>query len=508
MTTERRSKTLLIQERFSTRGIEAMFSNYRDTQQAVFDLVDNAVDNRIDGKPLTVRVRTSRNELSISNHGGQGLSLEGLTNYFTWGYSDKPAEQRRLGQYGVGGKSAMGFLGRGMEIICSADGSDIEYKVFDPSWETREGGEFKKYSPEQRKATGPEGYCRVRVIDLKREINAQALSAKFADVYRPLLTDGSIQVTVNGKKVDPLDIRYVEDTADLAPEHKRYQTKGGDLIELKVGVLEAGQRIKPGIRLYYRGRLMDDEQFFGHPSPVQMSASSRLIGEAHLDFVPIMTNKSDFNRSSVQWDQASRVIQEILSPWMEKLATLRSSDRTPVEQYERELARSAKRVLEHVLANQTVITRKLLPGSATGRLPAVPQGTIYPPEKGGTHRSTEGETSPKLTARGEKTKRWGAFHEVEPVSMGTPLIRAAVTNKDGRLKLSINSDYSLYQAARKIGEDAQEMYMLETLVMELVRQISKDKPVDDYMDLVNDLLKDCGEILRNKVRDRSRKPLR
>lgn len=499
-----KSPSPVIQEQISIGAIEALMANYRDTQQAVLDLVDNAVDNRIDGKPLTIRVRTSRDELSISNHGGEGLGLEGLTNYFTWGHSDKTVG--RIGQFGVGGKSAMGYLGRGMEIVCSGDGSDEEYRVFDPSWETREQGELKKYVPEQRKAASPEGYFRVRVIDLKREINAQALSTRLSDIYRPLLMDGSVKITVNGREIDPLEIRYLEEPEELAPELGRFETRGGDKFVLKTGVLAEGQKIRPGIRLYYRGRLIEDEQFFGHPTPAQMSGSSRLIGEAHLDHLDVTPNKSDFRRT-LKWDQASSRIHTALSPWMQKLAALKSSDRTQVEQYERELAKSAKRVLEHVLANQSLITNKLLLGASTGRLPAAPQGTIYPSGTEGTHKPTEGKTSPKLPARGE-TKRWGAFHDIEPVSMGTSLKRAQIVEENGKISLRINSDYPLYIAAKKIGPDAQEVYMAETIVMELVRRVSRERSVDDYVDLVNDLLRECGEIIGNRVRSRDRRSLR
>lgn len=496
------SPPLLIQEQLSTQAINALMANYRDPQQAVMELVDNAVDNRSENKQLTIIVRATREELAISNQGGKGLDFEGLDNYFTWGHSDKTASD--IGQFGVGGKAAMGYLGRGMEIVCSKDGTDREYRVSDPAWETREQGELKQYTPEERTAKSIDGYFSVKVTDIKRDINSHSLATKLADIYRPLLMDGSIKIIINGRVIDPLKIDYVEDTEELIPEHAKFQTRGGDWFELKVGVLKPGQKIKPGIRLYYRGRLIEDGQFFDHPSPAQMSGSSRLIGEAHLDHIKVTTNKSTFDRGTIQWLQAHNRIHGILTPWMEKLAKLRSSEGTTVERYEKDLAKEAKRILEGVLANQQIITKGVIPGQAAGRIPPRSQD-IYPPKPttGRTHVPTEGKTAPDFSARGEKVKRWGALHEVDVVDMGNDQTRAVIIEENGRLILKINAGFPLYQTAKVIGTDAQQVYMGETLVMELVKKISKDKTVEEYVETVNELLRECGHIFKNRVRNRS-----
>lgn len=492
---------LVIREQISTRTIEALMSNYRDSQQACFDLVDNAIDNRIEGKPITIRVRVSKEELSISNQGGLGLDFEGLNNYFTWGHSDKP--DTKIGKFGVGGKAAVGFLGRGMEIICSKDESDKEYRVYDPTWETRQE-DLKRYEAEERKATGQEGYFKIRVIDLKKDVNPQTLAAKIGDIYRPLLLDGSVKVTINGKVVTPLTINYVEDNPDLIPEVARVETRLGNKFMLRVGALEEGQKVKPGIRCYYKGRLIDDEQFFGHPGPAQMAGSSRLIGEAHLDFVPITSNKFTFDRSSVEWETASKAMNIVLRGWITKLETLRPEQKSQVERYEKDLAKSAKRILENALASTGLITKADLPGGSFGRLPPTPREIpLLPPTKvHATPKPTEGKTAPKLPAVGESIKRWGATHEVEPVSMGNDQTRAEIVDEDNRKKLRINSDFPPYQVAKKLGDDALEVYIAETIALEICKVVAKEKSVEDYTEMVNQLLSECGRIFRNKIADR------
>lgn len=492
----------VIQERISARAIEALIRNYRDPQLAFLDLVDNAVDNRnrIEGKPLTIRVRVTKEELSVSNHGGKGLDFEGLDNYFNWGHSEKTSDD--IGQYGVGGKAAAGFLGRGLEIVCSADGSEIEYRVSDTSWESRREGELRQYETQQQRAVNTEGYFRIRITELKHEISAAALVTKLGDIYRPLLMDGSIRITVNGREVNPMEIRYLEEEG-LMPEVLRVQTRYGDWFDLKVGVLAQGQRVRPGIRCYYKGRLMEDGEFFGHPTPSQMPGSSRLIGEANLDHVPVTLNKSGLIRG-VEWEMASRSIHTVLSPWMEKLANLKNLEQTKVERYEKDLARNAKRILEHALATTNIITRANLAGGSFGRLPPTPRefpeptpiGAHKPPKK------TEGATAPKLPAVGETIKRWGATHEVEPVSMGNDQTRAEIVDEDNRKKLRINSDFFLYRVAKKLGDDALEVYIAETIALEICKIAAKEKSVEDYTDMVNQLLSECGRIFNSKIADR------
>lgn len=502
MTEKGLSKPQVIKEEVTTRTIEALMSNYKDAQQAFLELIDNAVDNREEGSTLTVRIRISKDELTVFNQGGKGLDFEGLKHFFAWGHSEKAG---RIGQFGVGGKAAMGYLGRGMEVVCSPKGSDTEYRVSDPEWQSREEGKWKEYETEERRAVTKDGYFRARVTNLKKEVNPIALSTKLADIYRPLLLDASVIFLVNGKKVDPLQIKYVEDNAALAPEEVSIQTRFGDWILLKVGVLEEGQRIKPGMRCYYRGRLIEDEEFFGHPTPALMPQASRLIGEAHLNFVPVTANKSSFNRGSAQWENSSKRIYGALVPWMEKLSQLKTEHRAPVENFEKELAKNAKRVLEHVFATTGLVTKSQLPGESSGRRPGV-RGEVVeptPPPSGkpGGPGPKEGRTAPHLTATIGEMKRWGALFSWEVASIGEGSRRSEVVDENGRKVLKINSDHSWYQAEKKAGEAALELYMAETAILKIAEVISRGKSIEEYSDLVHNLTRECGAIYQSRIRE-------
>ncbi len=493
----------IIKEEVSTRAIEALMANYRDAQQAFMELIDNAVDNREEGTHLLVRVRVSKNELSVFNQGGRGLDFSGLENFFVWGYHAEEI-RRTIGFYGVGGKAAMGFLGRSMEVVCSAKGADTEFRVFDPSWEARAEGEWKELEPEEKKAVTKDGYFRVRVTNIKREVNAAALAAKLSDIYRPLLLDGSVTIVVNGKKIEPLEIRYVENDIKLQPQSLRVQTRFGDLVELKLGVLEEGQRVKPGIRCYYRGRLIEDEQFFGHPNPAQMPQASRLVGEADLDFVPVTPNKATFIHSSPQWEHAVKRVHDVLTPWYEKLAKLKIEEKSRVESYEKDLAKKAKRVLEHVFATSGIITKRELAGESFGRLPPTRRDPHPPRHPTGRASSgpVEGQTAPVLGATVGEIKRWGAMFAWDVASIGSSGKRSEVVEENNRQLLKINSGHPLYQAEKKAGDEALELYMAETAILKIAEVVTRGKSIEEYVDLVNSLSAECGAVYRARIRER------
>lgn len=482
-----------VTEETTLRMAESAMSNYKDANLALMDLVDNAVDNRIEGQTLSVFVRVTKDFITVINEGGEGLNLDGFQNFLRWGISGKSVHQ--IGQYGVGGKAAMGFLGKSLEIRASAKDSNVEYRFYDPDWETKPEASRREHDAEERAASKKEGYFQLRVTNLKnRRIDTTTVANRLGNTYRPLLDSGSVLIYVNGNAVNPLEIKYLDTDPNFKPDRKRLGTGFGDPIEIKVGILEEGQRVKPGIRGYYRGRLIGDGLFFGLPTPAQLPQASRLIGEVHLNHLDVTMNKSDFIED-IKWEDASNVIKRFLEPWYEKLSHFKLESSHKLEDYEKSLAKEAKRVLDHILAHTRLITRDQLPGSAHGRLPPTP--SVEPP-KPPTGRSRivgkiEGATAPDIRAtRGPNVKRWGALDEWEPVSMGNPNVRSAVVEEAGKKTIKINIDYEMYQAAKKAGHDALFLYQGETAILEICKMEYPTLEPVEFVEKVNELIRHLG----------------
>lgn len=496
-----------IQEEVSTRAIEALMANYGDPQQAFMELIDNAVDNRIDRVPLEVRIRVTRGELSVHNVGGNGLTREGLGNFFVWGYSEKTA--REIGFYGVGGKAAMGYLGRSMLVVCSPNGSSEEYRVEDPSWESRQEGQWKRFRPEIRRTETEEGYFRVRVTGLKQKVLVSPLIARLGNVYRPLLRDGSVKIYVNGVEVQPLEVRYKDDDPNLVPERFRLGTRFGEDIQMKVGVLADDQKgVRPGLTFCYRGRVIEEGQFPGKvPSPTQLPSMERFYGEGDLDFVPVTTNKVGFNRGSVAYADAVTAIERAIVPkWTDKMKTVKVEHTSPVEKFEEDLARRVKRVLEHVLAETGWITKADLPGESVGRRPPIQRHEPkIPTGRPGGPGPKEGQTAPALEATVSEMKRWGAMAVWEVKQLGASGRRSDVIRVEGRDVLVINSDFPLYQAAKQIGDAALGLQIAETAVLKLCEIASRDRSKEEYLELVERFLREATIVFQARIKEMKEK---
>jgi len=85
--------------------------------------------------------------------------------------------------------------------------------------------------------------------------------------------------------------------------------------------------------------------------------------------------------------------------------------------------------------------------------------------------------------------------------MGAIDKRADVVQETGRQVLKINSDYPLYQAAKRIGDDALELYVNESAALKICEMVTKGKSIEDYVELVNQVLARCGEVYRGRIRE-------
>ena len=61
----------------------------------------------------------------------------------------------------------------------------------------------------------------------------------------------------------------------------------------------------------------------------------------------------------------------------------------------------------------------------------------------------------------------------------------------------------MYQAAKKAGNEALEIYMAETGIMRIAELVSKGQSIEEYVNLVNSLLGECGAIYQIRIHGRA-----
>src|SRR5690348_3989841 len=93
--------------------------------QALSELVDNSIDARPDGRILTVEIRLKADEdlVEVSDD-GVGMNEETAANSIRLAHSGK---KNKLGEFGLGLKTAATSLGKKFEIITKQKDSHNEY---------------------------------------------------------------------------------------------------------------------------------------------------------------------------------------------------------------------------------------------------------------------------------------------------------------------------------------------------------------------------------------------
>jgi hypothetical protein len=422
-----------IQEQFSAPGVRrALAGSYRNPLEAVAELVDNSWDARIEGSPLAVSLTANRNRLVVSDIGGDGMDLEGLTKLMHWGESGKKDDGISIGQFGVGGKAAMAFLGKSVHISSSPAGSSRRFDLKIGDWSANQSS----FEVVESATEIEQGYVVISIENLRynpRLMTPEMITRRLGSTYREPLLGGELSITVGSdrksmSKVSPLEIPYVT-TPGLTPEKLNVQTSTGEVIRVEIGVVDsadmaADPRLTPGFRTDYRGRLIADGMFFG----MDPKNYPGLVGQVSLREATVLTNKTGFATGDPRYISAAEAVQRTIEPWAKKLEGRRPVEDPKVAK-ERASAESAKRDVEGILSSSDILMDDELIGVSSGRRPAAKDGA----EKkevptGRTRKDSEGKTPPAHDATDgiDLVKRKGLLARWDIESFGNSQTEAEI----------------------------------------------------------------------------------
>jgi hypothetical protein len=479
----------VVRERIDPRLTAALFSNYRSPIDAVLELVDNAVDSRVEGRPLELDLAVHPGRLVLTAVGGGGMSPAAIErDYLRWGASPKKAGDR-IGRFGQGGKAAIGHLGNRFEIVASAAGDDHAYGFEDPAYRDRARLRTYELNPRKKPVEPGLGYVRIEIGEMDRAVDARRLRDRLAEVYRPLLETGTARMTVNRGPVVPRPW-------NLAERHEVAVRAGGRIVRGWWGLMPDPPppgAPEGGIRLYHLGRLVGPPEWFGHPTPAAHAALNRLVGAVELPHVPVTMNKADVDRGSAAWAAVEARLHALLAPPVRRLTREPASNVTPeamrtADQVRRILAKALRLLEEGRLFESEVPAGGEGPGGQLAlegvRGPAgeAAAGPESPPTDDAV---AAGEPQPRLpradAAGGSGTARRRGAAEVV-VRRLDPRLRSALVEEDGIRRVVINSAYPLYEVRR-----GDLWYQLETALREVCVTIP-EATVPEFERKVNELM--------------------
>jgi hypothetical protein len=307
--------------------------------QAIAELLDNAIDARIEGELLHVSVTIKKNEIIVVDD-GRGMDRQEIQDAMILG---KSAKKDMLGEFGLGLKTACTNLGKAFSVSSTKVGHPFEYVVeYD---EERWVGADECWQM-QLTVTDREAYQRCTVVRISRlqRFYIGLPEAVRRDVQRrfaPFISSGEVQIKINGRICAPEDYDLVEDSRsefDIVD-------KLGNRIWGWYGLLKQGSnKGYYGFHTYRLNRMITtfDKIAIGeHPT------ISRIIGEIHLDHLQATTSKREFeNVDSPEYRAAVEALRVEFADIIRQARQRTSSDmlnktvRNEVERWKDALARA------------------------------------------------------------------------------------------------------------------------------------------------------------------------
>jgi hypothetical protein len=472
------TQRVTVRERIDPAITASLFANYRSSSDAVMELIDNAIDSRLAGSPLDVLIQVRPSFLIVESQGGEGMGPGELErHYLRWGGSPKRG-RKLIGQYGQGGKAAIGHLGQSFTVEASRPGDETAWRFADPDYRDRSKLKTYELTVVPKRVPDDRGYVRIRIDGVDKRVDPRRLRTRLGDIYRPLLVRAQLKITVNGSRVESPPINFQE-------EHSFAVRAAGTTIRGWYGIAEPDGRgvdYVPGMRCYKLGRLITNGEFFGHPNAVQVSGMARLVGEVDLAPIPLTMNKSDFARDGIEWVALEQRMHALLAPIARRLAL---DEMAPPPASTLKTAEQVRRLLGQAL--KLAEREELFPGLAASRAHAQAAEPVSRQPVG----KAEVPRAPSPAPDKDSPKRRG-FGQVVVRPLDST-IRSQTVIEDDVSTIVINSQHPLFL---KRGGDM--WYQLETAIREVFRTLD-GATVPDYERRVNEVV-----LLAFKLRTRRR----
>lgn len=171
-------------------------------QEAISELIDNAIDARILSEKLIVSVDITNDSIVI-NDNGSGMTEDKATKAIRLGFSDKKGQ---LGEFGLGLKTSTSFLGKSFTLITTPIDSDEEYVLEYDEDHWLEYGDWNKYPFIVNRGIKPKKSGTTIIIhNLKVKFSDKLLNNirnEFGLRFGPFIQNNELELIFNGNKCE------------------------------------------------------------------------------------------------------------------------------------------------------------------------------------------------------------------------------------------------------------------------------------------------------------------
>jgi hypothetical protein len=277
--------------------------NYK-IPQAVAELVDNAVDARINGKKLIVEIKIGygkKRYIEIADT-AVGMAPGGAEAAMVMARSDK--RDGTIGEFGMGLKTAASNLGAHFELVTATANSAVGTRiVYDEAAFLARG----KWELQVEEIDKPfEHGTVITITEPKTNLYPgvkDTLLRNFGKTFKHFVGSGEVEIIVNGDLVEP----YMPETIKDYDTELKFEVKD-KLVRGWASLAKQGSgKGAYGFDLVRHNRVVREHAKVGFRPA---AALTRLIGELHLDSFPVTNNKTDFRVDTEEWQELERKLAE------------------------------------------------------------------------------------------------------------------------------------------------------------------------------------------------------
>lgn len=309
-----------------------------NTETAISDLIDNALDNWKVHKyrdSLEISISISEDEIRIKDNSG-GIDIKTFPLLLMPGGTNRLGEKAGIkGIWGVGSKRALYSLGRKYMVFTRAVGETGLILDFDENWFVNDEGEDKWELEYKEDPSLEKGITTFQVTDLKVLLNPLSISKikkKIAGTYRDEIIVGALKILFNDEPVQAIpEAPWAK--SDYAPTVKYLTAIPVDgtgrylQVEIVAGVMtQPGGEYSYGVDLIGNKRIILQNNLdskmgfekgllgFPHPTINRFKAIVRLSGESR--DIPWNSAKNDVSTNHPMYIPIRDLVFQVSRPYV------------------------------------------------------------------------------------------------------------------------------------------------------------------------------------------------
>jgi len=280
-------------------------------QEALSELIDNAIDARINNKKMHVTVDISANTIVVIDD-GIGMTEDLAAKSIRLGFSEK---KQQLGEFGLGLKTSTSFLGHGFTLTTTPVGCDEEYSISYDADDWLDHGDWYKYPFTIRKGVDPnKSGTKVEIHRVKVHITDKLLSSikeEFGLRFGPFIKNDELDLVFNGNSCSSFEPVIL----DGGKTEYDFEFPGGKAWGWWGYQLSGLNKSYYGFHTYRRGRLVTTYDKIGLTPNQDIK---QIIGDLHIEGIPINHDKKNFAKTSDAYRDLEEQMRKYFKPFEKK----------------------------------------------------------------------------------------------------------------------------------------------------------------------------------------------